>query len=63
MCGDKEHVCKREQWDCVAPGSSLFKAGKNLNAGLTDLSTDKKCAHEKNSAQSSQVETGAEERR
>lgn len=63
MHGDKEHVCKREQRDCLAPGASLFKAGTNLNAGLTELSTDRKCAHEKNSAQSSQVETGAEEKR
>lgn len=38
---DTEHVGKREQRDCLAPGASLFTAGTNLNAGLTKLSTDK----------------------
>lgn len=56
-------MCEREQRDCLALGASLFKAGTNLNAGLTELSTDRKCAHEKNSAQSTQVETGTEEKR
>lgn len=37
-----EHVGKREQRDCLAPGASLFTAGTNLNAGLTKLSTDKR---------------------
>lgn len=39
---DTEHVGKREQRDCLAPGASLFTAGTNLNAGLTKLSTDKR---------------------